>query len=60
MKACTSQLDKRVDEVNFLGRQEEEEEEFFLGEPTELYAGQGKYRRFMESSSYIEWTASRI
>ena len=31
-----------------------------VDQPTELYAGQVKYRRFMESSSFIEWTASRI
>ena len=39
-KACKSQSDKRVGEVNFPGRRVEEEE-FFLGELTELYAVQG-------------------
>ena len=38
-KACKSQSDKRVGDVNFLGRQEEE---FVLGELTELYAVQGR------------------
>ena len=37
-KACRSQSDKRVGEVNFPGRQEEGE--FFLGELTELSAAQ--------------------
>jgi len=39
VKACRSQSDKRVGEVNFPGRQQEEE--FFLGELTELSAAQG-------------------
>ena len=40
MKACRSaQSDKRVGEVKFPGRQEEEE--FFLGELTEISAVRG-------------------
>ena len=38
--ACKSQSDNRVGEVNVPGRQEEEEK-FFPGELTELYAAQG-------------------
>ena len=38
VKACKSQSHKRVREVNFPGRQEEE---FFLGEITKLDAVQG-------------------
>ena len=42
VKACRSaQLDKRVGEVHFPGRHEEEEEEFLLGELTELSAVRG-------------------